>query len=79
MHMQLRGDRLEFSRLEGAWTCHGGQDNKYLLEFMTPSEPSSDLSLWFHIVSRLKRRCDDLREELMGTCPFYPRGEMTSG
>lgn len=44
-----------------------------------PSEPSSDLSLWFHIVSRLKRRCDDLREELMGTCPFYPRGEMTSG
>lgn len=26
--------RLEFSR-EGAWTCHAGQDNKYLLEFMT--------------------------------------------
>ena len=29
-----RRDRLEFSR-EGAWTCHAGQDNKYLLEFMT--------------------------------------------
>lgn len=33
MRMQLPRDRWNSAR-EGVWTCHAGQDNKYLLEFM---------------------------------------------
>lgn len=51
---------LEFSR-EGAWTCHAGQDNKYLLEFMIRCTywPSFESSLRFHRARSLKRCRDD--------------------